>query len=147
MIIRVDDTKRANICDDLLTKLIQDERQYDSLIDKNFIVKDFYKNVIKNKENILLCYEENNIIKGYIYLKPIKDDEHNGYLIDALYVLEEYRNNGIAKQLINEGIAIVKKYNIKFIDINVLANNKIAHKLYNSVGFMDFKINLRKNIQ
>lgn len=147
MILRVSEPKKADICDNLLTKLIQDERKYDPLIDKNFIVKDYYKNVIKNNDNILLCYEDNNIIKGYIYLKPITSDDNKGYLIDALYVLEEYRNKGIASSLIKEAIKIVEKSNIKFIDINVLANNKIAHNLYNSLGFNDFKINLRKNIK
>ena len=100
MVVRVFDEERANICDSLLTKLIQDERQYNSSIDKNFIVKDYFKNVIKNKDNILLCYEDEKIIKGYIYLKLITSDNMRGYLIDGLYVEEDYRNNGIATKLI-----------------------------------------------
>ena len=57
MIIRVFDDKRAEVCDGLLTKLIQDERQYNKFIDEKFIVKDYFKNVIKDDNNILLCYE------------------------------------------------------------------------------------------
>ncbi|MGN1379140.1 MAG: GNAT family N-acetyltransferase [Bacilli bacterium] len=146
MIIRVLDENRANICDNLLTKLIQDERKYDSSIEKNFVVKNYFINIIKKKSNILLCYEENNIIKGYIYLKPVKSNDLKGYLIDGIYVDIAYRNKGIATKLITEAIKIIKKTKTDFIDINVLANNKIACKLYKSFGFNEFKINLRKSI-
>ena len=144
MINRVLDEERANICDELLTKLIQDEKQYDSFIDENFIVKDYFKNVIKDKNNILLCYEEDKIIKGYIYLKPINNDDKKGYLIDGLYVDLEYRNKGIANSLIEKALSIIKELDISFIDINVMANNKKAIYLYKKFGFNDFKISLRK---
>ena len=100
MIIRVLDEERANVCDMLLTKLIQNEKQYDNSIDEGFVVTDYFKNVIKNKNNILLCYEEDKTIKGYIYLKLINNDNRKGYLIDGLYVDAKYRNNGIATKLI-----------------------------------------------
>ena len=144
MIKRVLDEERANICDILLTKLIQDERQYDNSIDDKFIVKDYFKNVIKNKENILLVYEEEEIIKGYIYLKSINIDNKKGYLIDGLYVEVKYRNNSIATKLIEEALTIIK--NADFIDINVMAKNKVAINLYKHFGFNEFKISLRKDI-
>lgn len=144
MIIRILDEEKADICDGLLTKLIQDERQYDNSIDKDFIVKDYFKNIIKNKDNILLCYEEDNIIKGYIYLKPVANDNARGYLIDGLYVDSEYRNYGIATKLIENALTVIK--NVDFIDINVMANNIDAINLYKHFGFNEFKISLRKNI-
>ena len=146
MIIRVLDQDKAKICDDLLTKLIQDERKYDDSIDKNFLVKDYFKNVIKNENNILLCYEEDNIIKGYIYLKPVVNDDKKGYLIDGLYVDTMYRNNGIATKLIENALKILKDNNLNFIDINVMANNIDAINLYKHFGFNEFKISLRKNM-
>ena len=100
MIVRVLDVERANICDDLLTKLIQDERKYNNSIDKDFVVKNYFQNVIKNENNILLCYEEDAMIKGYIFLKSIEDNNRKGYLIDGLYVIERDRNKGIATKLI-----------------------------------------------
>ena len=146
MIIRVFDEERANICDNLLTKLIQDERQYDNSIDDSFVVKDYFKNVIKNKNNILLCYEEDTIIKGYIFFKIINTNNNNGYLIDGLYVIEEYRNNGIATKLLESGLNILNDTNVKFIDINVLSNNKSAINLYKKFGFNEFKISFRKDL-
>lgn len=144
MIIRVLDEERASTCDMLLTKLIQDERQYDNSIDKDFVVNNYFKNTIKNENNILLCYEEDNIIKGYIYLKPVNNDNQNGYLIDGLYVDIAYRNNGIATKLIDNALAIIK--DVDFIDINVMSQNIDAVNLYKKFGFNEFKISLRKNI-
>lgn len=144
MIIRVLDEERASTCDILLTKLIQDERQYDNSIDKDFVVNNYFKNIIKNENNILLCYEEDNIIKGYIYLKPVNNDNQNGYLIDGLYVDIAYRNNGIATKLIDSALTIIK--DVDFIDINVMSQNIDAINLYKKFGFNEFKISLRKNI-
>lgn len=143
MIIKVLDEYKADKCDELLTKLIQDERQYDSYINENFIVKDYFKNIIKDKNNILLCYEENENIVGYIYFKYQNNEDSIGYLIDGLYVEEEYRKRGIAKTLIKEGLKIISDYKIDFVDINVMYNNKIAIKLYESLGFNALSLKMR----
>ncbi len=145
MIKRVLDLETANVCDELLTKLIQDERQYDESIDENFIVKDYFKNVISNEDNILLCYIDENIVKGYIYLKPTGDNK-KGYLIDGLYVKEEYRNNGIGKALMSEAINSIKDKEVDYIDINVMNNNLNAIKLYKSLNFNEFRITFRKDL-
>ena len=123
MIFRIFDDERASVCDNLLTKLIQDERKYDSSIDKNFLVKDYFKNVIKNKDNILLCYEEDKIIKGYIYLKTIIENNKKGFLIDGLYVDENYRNNGIATNLMETALSIIKNTDVEFIIVKCLHKN------------------------
>ena len=137
MIIRVLDEERADKCDDLLTKLCQDERQYDDSIEEDFIVKGYFRNMIVQEENILLCYEEDSIIKGYMFLKPNVRNNKVGYLVDGLFVLEEYRNGGIATSLLEEGFRILKEKNVKFIDINVLVQNKNAIELYQKLGFND----------
>lgn len=145
MINRVLDEKRADYCDQLLTKLILDEKKYDDSIDEKFVVKNYFRNVIKNKDNILLCYEEDEVIKGYIYLKVIDNDNQNGYLIDGLYVDTKYRNMGIATNLIERALEEIRDKNINFIDINVMADNIAAINLYKRFGFKDFRIGLRKN--
>ena len=146
MIIRVLDEERASTCDILLTKLIQDERQYDNSINKDFVVNNYFKNIIKNENNILLCYEEDNIIKGYIYLKAVNNDSQKGYLIDGLYVEIKYRNNGIATKLIENALNVIKDTNVAVVDINVMANNNVAINLYKHFGFNEFRIGLRKNV-
>lgn len=143
MIIRVFDDKRAEVCDGLLTKLIQDERQYNKFIDEKFIVKDYFKNVIKDDNNILLCYEEDNLVVGYVFLKQVVCDDVKGYLIDGLFVEKEYRNRGIATKLLKESLNIVKDKDICFVDVGAMAENKTSLNLYKSLGFKEFKINLR----
>lgn len=145
MIKRVTDESLANSCDILLNKLILDERKYDKSINDKYIVKDHFKKIIENKDNILLVKVLDEAVVGYVYLRPIKNDLENGYLIDGLYVEEEYRNKGIAKELINSALDILKNYNLSFIDINVMYDNEIARKIYKYFGFKEFKIQMRKS--
>lgn len=142
MIIQIIDELDCNQCDILLTKLIQDEKQYDDTISNNFVVKNYFKNIVKLKDNILLGYKKDNKIVGYLYLKPIE----NHYLIDGLYVEKEYRNQSIATSLIKEAEKILKQKGIKYVDINVLNNNKLAKDIYESLEFKVFKIELRKEL-
>ena len=69
MIIRVENVDDCKICDEFLTLLIHDEKQYDETIDENFVVKDYFVNVIKNKDNILLLYKEDKLKYCMIYKK------------------------------------------------------------------------------
>lgn len=56
MIKRIIDEKNAITCDKLLTKLTNDEIKFDKLISQNFKVKDYFKNVIKDNNDVLLVY-------------------------------------------------------------------------------------------
>lgn len=144
MIVQVKDDNLAEKCDELLTKLIEDERKYNNKINEFFIVVDYFKNVINDDNNILLCYKIDENVVGYIFFKYINNIDGVGYLIDGLFVEEAYRNKGIAKSLISEGLKRIDSIKKDFIDIKVMANNKIAMKLYESFGFEIFSIKLRK---
>ena len=144
MIKRIITTKDAKICDGLLTKLILNESEYDKLLPKNFIVQDYFQNVIKDEKNILLGYIVDKQIIGYIFLKNIIKDENTGYLIDGLFIEENHRCKGYAKELLEYSLNLLKKENLAFIEINVLYANKVARKLYKSLGFKEFKITMRK---
>lgn len=136
MIIKVNSYDDCKICDEFLTLLIQDERKYDNTIDANFVVKDYFMNMI-NKENILLLYKKNNINLGYIFGKKI----NNEYLIDGLYVDINYRNKGIATKLIKEIIKEIYLLGNYQVFINVIKENKIAVNLYENIGFIIVKEN------
>lgn len=144
MIVQVKDDNLAEKCDELLTKLIEDERKYNNKINEFFIVEDYFKNVINDDNNILLCYKIDENVVGYIFFKYINNIDGVGYLIDGLFVEEAYRNKGIAKSLISEGLKRIDSIKKDFIEIKVMANNKIAMKLYESFGFEIFSIKLRK---
>ena len=130
MIVKVNNTNDCNICDEFLTLLIQDERKYDNTIDENFVVSNYFINMIKG-QNILLLYKKENKPIGYIFAKKIDDK----YLIDGLYVDINFRNKGIATKLIKEIIREIYLLGDYEIFINVLKKNKVAVNLYNKLGF------------
>ena len=130
MIIKVNNINDCNICDEFLTLLIQDERKYDNTIDENFVVSNYFINMI-NGQNILLLYKKENKPIGYIFAKKIDDK----YLIDGLYVDVNFRNKGIATKLIKEIIREIYLLGDYEIFINVLKKNKVAVNLYNKLGF------------
>lgn len=136
MIIKVNNSDDCKICDGFLTLLIQDEKKYDTTIDKNFVVQNYYINMI-NKQNILLLYKNRNTGVGYIFAKKVEDK----YLIDGLYVDVNFRNNGIATELIKEIIKEIYSFGNYQIFINVIKENKIAVNLYKNIGFTIIKEN------
>ena len=147
IIKKVSEVLEANKCDELLNKLILDERKYNDNIDSDFIVKDFYKNYIdNNKTNLLIAVENSNII-GYIFTKIIEvESEKKSAKIDALYIEEVYRNKGIATKLIEESINWIKDNSIDNITINVMYQNEVAKKLYYKLGFENYSLTLKNNI-
>lgn len=131
MIIKVNSIDDCKICDNFLTLLIQDERKYDTTIDENFVVKDYFINMINN-QNILLLYKNENNPIGYIFAKKID----NKYLIDGLYIDINFRNKGIATKLIKVIIKEIYSLGDYKIFINVLKKNKVAVNLYKNIGFI-----------
>lgn len=143
MINEVKSIEDANICDELLTKLIQDERQYNDTIDENYVVKNHFNKMLDNDNIKILAYYLDNKIVGYILIRKIDDVT---CLLDGLFVLDEYRNKGIAKKLVNEAINICKEYKVKYIDINVMAKNEIAKNLYKNMDFKSYEIKMKKEL-
>ena len=146
MIEKIKTRELADKCDELLTKLILDERNYDESIDSDCEIKNYFNNYVNDEDKILLGYLVNDSLVGYIYAYETVSNNVKGLFIDGLYVESEYRNQGIAKQLINEVVLEAEKREVKFIDIKVMNNNEIAKKLYNSLDFNVFKVMMRKEM-
>ena len=143
MIKEVKNVEDANKCDELLTKLILDERKYNDLIDNNIVIKNHFSKMLDDEDAILLAYYLDKLIVGYILIRKINE---NLCLLDGLYVLEEYRNQKIASSLLNEAIDRCKKINVKYIDINVIEKNELAKRIYKKLDFTEYEVKLRKNI-
>ncbi len=143
MIKEVKNVEDANKCDELLTKLILDERKYNDLIDNNIVIKNHFSKMLNDEDVILLAYYLDKLIVGYILIRKINE---NLCLLDGLYVLEEYRNQKIASSLLNEAIDRCKKLNVKYIDINVMEKNELAKRIYKKLDFTEYEVKLRKNI-
>lgn len=132
----------------MLTDLIQDERKnYDSNINENYKVQEFYEKLIDDENKIILVARDNDIILGYVY-GFIQD---NGNLfnnkiakLDALFVKEQYRGNGIARSLIREFINWASEKEVAYVELSVCKDNINAISLYENEGFNIDKICLRK---
>lgn len=125
MVYRSPKDEDASKLDDLLTKLILDEKNYDPSAE-TIIVKDYYIHYIKDPTKYFQICEDNNKIVGYIYC--ILDN--NKAKIDALYIEELYRNKKIGTTLIENFINYCRDNNINEVTIKVLENNDIAKKMY-----------------
>ncbi len=144
MIERIKTKELADKCDELLTKLIQDEKQYDDSIDTDLKIINYFNNFVNDDNKVLLGYLIDDVLVGYTYAFETVSNNVKGMFIDGLYVESDYRNRGIAKELINEVILEAEKRDAKFIDIKVMSKNEIAKKLYESLDFNEFKIMMRK---
>lgn len=143
MIKEVENEKDANRCDELLTELILDERKYNDTIDENIVITNHFNNLINNENVVLLAYYSEEEIIGYILIRRV---EKKVCLLDGLYVLEQYRNQGIANKLLNAALEKCKEFNVKYVDIKVMTNNEIAMNIYKKLNFKEYELKLRKEI-
>ena len=134
----------------MLTDLIQDERKnYDSNINENYKVEEFYEKLINNNDKTIFVARDNDIVLGYVY----GFIQENGSLynnkvaqLDALFVKEQYRGNGIARSLTKEFINWAEEKGVAYIELSVCKDNTNAISLYEEEGFSINKICLRKGL-
>lgn len=141
------DIKEIN---NLLTDLIQDERQYDENINKNYVVKDYYEQFFEKQDYcIIVAKEENNNILGYgfgfiVDCNSVYDRKFAQ--LDALYVKLEYRKMGIAKRIIKHFTEWAKENKVLYIELKVCNSNSKAIELYEKEGFETDKKILKKKL-
>lgn len=98
--------------------------------------KELKNEFVHNPYTKIYIFKEKDKILGLIHINDIYDR----YEINNIYVLEEYRNRGIASKLIEEVIKIGKKNNIINITLEVRKNNSKAINLYKKYGFLEKSI-------
>ena len=100
---------------------------------------EFIENRLSNKENLTFGAYISNQLVGIITLmcsNRIKT-KHNGHIV-AMYVDISYRNQGIAKKLIEKVIDEAKRLNIVNLFLTVTNTNLVAITLYESCGFIKY---------
>ncbi len=129
--------------DELLTKLIEDERvNYDNSLEP-MVVKSFYKNFFEYDDRFIYVCLDGERIVGYVY-SIIEKSKYAK--IDAVYVEVEYRNQRIASKLLNMTFERLKREHVETVEISVLSANEKAKKLYDKAGFKPFKEILKLNM-
>ncbi|MBQ3474617.1 MAG: GNAT family N-acetyltransferase [Bacilli bacterium] len=103
------------------------------LIEKLFKEYKEKYNPIINDYTFILSYKENNKYVGFLIYQLLYESAE---IID-IFVLDEYRNKGIGKALINK---MLDNKKIEKVTLEVKKDNKNAIMLYNSLGFKPVSI-------
>ena len=135
-----------DIANQLLNKLIKDEKKYDNNINYDYIVKEYYQNKVDNSV-IYVAVKNNKIVAylfGYIVDSPVYIEKKA--VLDALYVEEDHRKKGIAKSIIKEFKKWCKNNKINIIELTVCSENKNSYNLYKKNGFNIIKYTMSTKI-
>ena len=122
---------------EVVSKDISRINEIGSSFNKDFVKLFDIQNKINDKISIILVYEEENVIKGFLYAEDLIDN------IDLLEIVvdKKYRNMSIGSKLIEYLIDNYCYYD-KSITLEVAVNNDVALKLYKKFGFK--VVNTRK---
>jgi len=86
-------------------------------------------------EDVILAYSDDKVI-GYCWTRVIHKDDKKGQIF-MLGVAPDWRNKGVSKEILWDGLAYLKNKGVKIIELNVDSRNHAACALYRSVGFKD----------
>ena len=115
------------------------------------MTEEVIKGYITGEESCVLVAEENNDIVGMMILEVIPchmvlySGQKVGY-ISAGYVKEEYRRQGIMRELENMSNEFFKELGIKYVEVCYLPENDGAKEAWNSMGYQCFREQARKSV-
>jgi len=105
-------------------------------------VKQLIEPLLKKGSYYLIATERDRLM-GWVLIGASKDqftDEKYGFIYE-LFVLDEFRGNGISKCLMETGIEHLKKDGFSEVRLSVFAGNQ-AIKLYEKLGFKNRTITM-----
>jgi ribosomal protein S18 acetylase RimI-like enzyme len=109
-------------------------------------IKQLIEPLLQKGSYYLIASEDDNLL-GWILIGTSKDpftDMKYGFIYE-LFVLEEFRGNGIAKPLIESGMDHLKQDGYSEARLSVYAGNQ-AIKLYEKIGFKNRTISMSISI-
>ena len=100
--------------------------------------KIFLRDRIQNNESVIYVAVENKRLAGFTQLYPQFSSTRmrRSWLLNDLFVAEEYRSRGISKQLINAAKQLAKETNSAGLLLETEKTNIIGNQLYPSAGFL-----------
>ncbi|HLK26989.1 MAG TPA: GNAT family N-acetyltransferase [Puia sp.] len=99
--------------------------------------KNFLYERIKNNESVIYVAEEENELLGFTQLYPqfTSTRMKRSWLLNDLFVLQEHRERGISKQLIEAAKQLAIKTNAAGLLLETEKTNTVGNRLYPSAGF------------
>ena len=97
---------------------------------------DFIKERLQNKESIIFAAKIDNHYVGFTQLYPTFSSVamKRAFILNDLFVIEEYRKNGVAKALMDTAFQFAIHQGARFITLETGANNTKAQALYEKMG-------------
>ena len=129
-----------------LHKIHVDNRPDFYIENEHPISKKEYKAMLNNQDKINIAYIVDDKIGG-VCLATIKDKIEKSIYVDDIFVLEEFRHQGIATKLYKQVESIAKDIRVKRIDLTVWQFNKTAMKFYESLGMETQRIILETRLE
>lgn len=132
----------ADALDEMLTRLIHAEANYDKNLNDQSVVKDNYRKRIGMEGHKIFVVEEEGKMIGFLYgfLYDIPDLwREPAAILDALFVDEQYRRRGCARMLIEEFKSFACRSGACRIELKVISKNVDALKLYQTLEFVETK--------
>jgi len=111
-----------------------------SLDDEILYIDDFLRKVQNHKAMKLLAFHKNELVGvADIYLKD-KIESHIG--VFGLTIKKEWRGKGIGRILMEKTMNEASNSidGLKIIELGVFANNSVAKKLYEKMGFKEYGV-------
>lgn len=98
----------------------------------------FLKERVQNNESVIFTAKKDDEIVGFTQLFPTFSSASlkKVYILNDLFVLENYRNQGIAKLLIHQVIEFAKENNCARVSLSTARDNP-AQFLYEKLGFKE----------
>ncbi len=99
-----------------------------------------YDDFLTNKKEVGFLYQRNSKIVGFMNVS-IRNDYVNGtdtspvVFVEAIYVLPEYRGQGIARELVTCAEKFAKEKGIKQLASDCLLDNTASELFHKSCGF------------
>jgi GNAT superfamily N-acetyltransferase len=119
-----------------LIPLFDDYRMFYTQVSDYTKAKTFLTERIMNKQSIIyIAYVDEHAV-GFTQLYPLFSSVslQPMYLLNDLFIEDNYRNQGIGKLLIDETKALCQKHNHKGLAIQTASDNPAQH-LYERLGF------------
>ncbi|WP_419870207.1 GNAT family N-acetyltransferase [Chryseobacterium sp. CT-SW4] len=131
-------TRKASIQD--LTSLAELFDQYRIFYHKETDLKGaetFLKERIENKDSEIFVAKEGEKLVGFVQLYPLFSSTRMSryWLLNDLYVNEDYRGKGYSKELIEEAKEICKQTHAAGVLLETSKTNVVGNQLYPACGF------------
>lgn len=99
--------------------------------------KEFIKERIENNESVIFLAMENDSPAGFVQLYPIFTSVgmNRKWLLNDLFVAEDYRRHGVGKALMNKAKDLAVETRAAGILLETTKDNVKAQALYESLGY------------